>query len=72
MNVPLTDDGEDLPPVRKTLKMNPIDVPIEVEEDEDDIEDKVFTDEEILERLTLKYKILKNEYEDKLRNRKRR
>jgi hypothetical protein len=72
VNVPLPEDEEGLPRVRKTLRMKPIDVPIEEEEDEDDIEDEVFTDEEILERLTLKYKILKNEYEDKLRNRKRR
>jgi len=72
VNVPLPEDEEGLPRVRKTLRMKPIDVPIEEEEDEDDIEDEVFTDEEILERLTLKYKILKNEYENKLRNRKRR
>jgi hypothetical protein len=74
VNVPLPEDEEGLPRVRKTLRMKPIDVPIEEEEDEEDIdiEDEVFTDEEILERLTLKYKILKNEYEDKLRNRKRR
>ena len=74
VNVPLPEDEEGLPRVRKTLRMKPIDVPIEEEEDEEDIdiEDEVFTDEEILERLTLKYKILKNEYENKLRNRKRR
>jgi hypothetical protein len=74
VNVPLPEDEEGLPRVRKTLRMKPIDVPIEEEEDEEDIdiEDEVFSDEEILERLTLKYKILKNEYEDKLRNRKRR
>ena len=75
VNVPLPDDGEDLPPVRKTLRMKPKEVPLGEEEDEEDdldIEDNSSTDEEILERLTLKYKILKNEYEDKIRNRKRR
>jgi len=77
INIPLPEDGEDLPPVRKTLRMKPIDVPIEEEEDEEDgddldIEEDGSSDEEILERLTLKYKILKNEYENKLRNRKRR
>ena len=74
INIPLPEDGEDLPPVRKTLRMKPIDIPIEEEEDEDDldIEEDGSSDEEILERLTLKYKILKNEYEDKFRNRKRR
>ena len=77
INIPLPEDGEDLPPVKKTLRMKPIDVPIEEEEDEEDgedldIEEDGSSDEEILERLTLKYKILKNEYENKLRNRKRR
>lgn len=75
VNVPLPNDDEDLPPVRKTLSMKPKKVPIEEDEidgDDLDIEDEGSTDEEILERLTLKYKILKNEYENKLRNRKRR
>jgi hypothetical protein len=79
VNVPLTDDGEDLPPVRKTLRMKPMEVQMEEEEEEDeidgddlDIEDECSNDEEILEKLTLKYKKIKNEYENKLRNRKRR
>jgi hypothetical protein len=50
--------GEDLPK----------DVHIDEEEEEDlEIEDEG-TDEEILERLTLQYKILKNEYENIIRN----
>ena len=79
VNVPLPNDDEDLPPVRKTLRMKPMEVQMEEEDEEDeiygddlDIEEDGSTDEEILERLTLKYKILKNEYENKLRNRKRR
>ena len=55
--------GEDLP---KNAQ-------IEVEDDEEDLEiEDEGTDEEILERLTLKYKILKNEYENIIRNWKRR
>ena len=79
VSVPLPNDDEDIPPVRKTLRMKPIEVQMEEEDEEDeiygddlDIEEDGSTDEEILERLTLKYKILKNEYENKLRNRKRR
>ena len=51
----------------------PTKVQIEEEDEEEDLEiEDEGTDEEILERLTLKYKILKHEYENKLRNRKRR
>lgn len=62
-DVPVPGEGED----------QPIKVQIEDEDDEEDLEiEEEGTDEEILERLTLKYKILKHEYENKLRNRKRR
>jgi len=57
--VPLPDEGKDLP---KNAQ-------IEDEDDEEDLEiEDEGTDEEILERLTLQYKILKNEYENIIRN----
>jgi hypothetical protein len=78
VNIPLPDDGEDLPPMKKNLRLKPIEIPF-IEEDEEESEDEdteveteTGSDDEILERLLIQYRKLKKEYDNKLHQRKRR